>query len=453
MRITYFYNAGIGIQSNSGQGLLLDPWLTPGAYLGSWFHLGGTDRRIAASARDGAWDAVYVSHLHPDHFDTRTLTALARRNPDLVFLVPRLLNNWLALAMRRLVGTKRVIALGRGETYSLRDISIKALPLDMCDPTRCFTQVPCHSNLDMHGIDSACLVKADGVSLLAANDALSPATSAFIESQVGCVTVIMGTYGGASPYPQCYEDLSVEDMHAAQDAIATRFCDGLASTSNALGASLVIPYAGEYELGGRLSALNPFRASWPKSRACEYLSSILGPSRVLGLGSGDQVQVDAQGEVVDLEKWREDPTNMIPVPNSVMYPYEKRTERDWPDWGPVLSAALKSVAEKFNDSGRGSCSTGFILDFEVGEAWIEFASKASWGVGRPNDQLQVENETTIRADPRLLKMIVTRSSKTYSGFTTAHWNQAELGSHFKYSRRGSYEALPHLMLNFLQGAA
>jgi UDP-MurNAc hydroxylase len=38
MKIQWFRSATVGIYSKSGTSILCDPWITDGAFIGSWFH-------------------------------------------------------------------------------------------------------------------------------------------------------------------------------------------------------------------------------------------------------------------------------------------------------------------------------------------------------------------------------------------------------------------------------
>ena len=58
---------GIFIGKN-GTKVLCDPWLVDGVFDGSWYHF----PKLTTTMNDVKnVDAIYVSHLHPDHFDER----------------------------------------------------------------------------------------------------------------------------------------------------------------------------------------------------------------------------------------------------------------------------------------------------------------------------------------------------------------------------------------------
>ena len=51
-----------------GTRILCDPWIVDGVFEGSWFHYPPLSTKVQ-DLQDV--DAIYVSHLHPDHFDER----------------------------------------------------------------------------------------------------------------------------------------------------------------------------------------------------------------------------------------------------------------------------------------------------------------------------------------------------------------------------------------------
>ena len=69
MKIKLYRSATVGIEFK-GFKILQDPWLADGAYYGSWFHYPSFD--LSANIEEiNSYDAIYISHIHPDHFDDR----------------------------------------------------------------------------------------------------------------------------------------------------------------------------------------------------------------------------------------------------------------------------------------------------------------------------------------------------------------------------------------------
>ena len=67
MRVTYYGQACTLIEAG-GRKILTDPWLTEGAYQGTWFHthlLADAGVRPETFPKD--FDYLFLSHEHQDH--------------------------------------------------------------------------------------------------------------------------------------------------------------------------------------------------------------------------------------------------------------------------------------------------------------------------------------------------------------------------------------------------
>ena len=73
----------------------------------------------------------------------------------------------------------------------------------------------------------------------------------------------------------------------------------------------------------------------------------------------------------------------------------------------------------------------FVLKSQLGSAVFNF-DQDTLGLEFDKEPKYLDC-TTIQLDSRLLEMLVRRRSN-YKGFTQAHWNQAEIGSHFLWQR-------------------
>ncbi len=86
MRVTYYGQACTLIEA-AGRTILTDPWLTEGAYFGTWYHthvLAEADVTPATIRKD--LDYIFLSHEHEDHLDPATLRAFP---PDIPILICR----------------------------------------------------------------------------------------------------------------------------------------------------------------------------------------------------------------------------------------------------------------------------------------------------------------------------------------------------------------------------
>lgn len=89
MRVTYYGQACTLIEA-AGIRILTDPWLTEGAYFGTWFHThlladAGVSPQVVA--RRGV-DYLFISHEHQDHLDPATIRHLPHDVPVLICKFP-----------------------------------------------------------------------------------------------------------------------------------------------------------------------------------------------------------------------------------------------------------------------------------------------------------------------------------------------------------------------------
>ena len=79
MKIKLFRSATVGIYSR-GKSILVDPWLEDGEYMGSWSHFPKYDLNNNLNEINN-FDAIYISHIHPDHSSDLTLKKISKNIP------------------------------------------------------------------------------------------------------------------------------------------------------------------------------------------------------------------------------------------------------------------------------------------------------------------------------------------------------------------------------------
>ena len=81
MHFKFIANACGIFKGSEGTRVLCDPWLIDGVFEGSWFHY----PPLSTSPEDLTdVDAIYISHIHPDHFDERSLKFFDVSTPILI---------------------------------------------------------------------------------------------------------------------------------------------------------------------------------------------------------------------------------------------------------------------------------------------------------------------------------------------------------------------------------
>ena len=86
MKVKYIYSACLEIECGEFR-ILTDPWFTDGAYDGSWFQYPKIDPFKHIQKKP---DIIYISHIHPDHYDPTFLHQIQNRFGPIEIIIPDL---------------------------------------------------------------------------------------------------------------------------------------------------------------------------------------------------------------------------------------------------------------------------------------------------------------------------------------------------------------------------
>ena len=178
----------------------------------------------------------------------------------------------------------------RSEINVGQGLKMNVFAADTCHPSICKVSIPCQPETTLRGINSVAVFSADGLKVVNANDAMGVHLVSKIAANIGTADLLMGHYGGASPYPQCFSD--IEDKKAAAENVIRATSEMLITAAEALNCKYIFPFAGQYILCGRLATLNKDRATLPLDQAVNFLRKLttreiisLRPSGTLDLTS------------------------------------------------------------------------------------------------------------------------------------------------------------------------
>jgi UDP-MurNAc hydroxylase len=191
MRVTYYGQACTLIEAG-GKKILTDPWLTEGAYQGSWFHTHVlAEAGVTPEAFPRDIDYLFLSHEHQDHMDVATLRHFPREIPLLIcrFATPKF-----RLYLQQL-GFTNIREILSGETLDLGD-GVRATIFGTAEYTN----------------DSAILVEHEGVRVFNETDCKLGYQDL---QRIGEQGIDIGFYmfSGANWYPMLYdypEDVMLE---------------------------------------------------------------------------------------------------------------------------------------------------------------------------------------------------------------------------------------------------
>ena len=88
MKVKYIYSACLEVETQDLT-ILMDPWFTDGIYDGSWYQFPKIDPFDYITKPD----VIYISHIHPDHYDPKFLQKLFKKFGEIPIYIPDLKSN------------------------------------------------------------------------------------------------------------------------------------------------------------------------------------------------------------------------------------------------------------------------------------------------------------------------------------------------------------------------
>jgi UDP-MurNAc hydroxylase len=440
VKITHLSSATELIETN-GIKILTDPWLVDGAFYGTWCHYPPVD--LGRIKLDDI-DYVYVSHIHPDHFDPATLAMLSNKVPVLIHRYER---PFLRMNVERL-GFK-VIEIPHGEAFELgAGVRIEVYGADNCDPSICGKMFGCVPDQPRGSLqlDSLCVITDSAFTLVNTNDCpyeISSTTLKDIRKRHPRIDFALVGYSSASLFPHCMADYDDEQMERGR-LIAKRrgLISGLQSL-RALKPRFFMPFAGTYVLGGAVSHKTRNMPITEVQDAGAFFASdpevsSAGCSAVL-LNSGEYF--DLVQEKQSLEYSAIDPAARL------SYALNKLASRPLPyeeDNLPTLDQFLAISGrcyERFEQKRKevGWTARHFIYLTLPNEKLLRIPTNGeAWSV---ENSVRDDTFTWLEMDQRLL-MRVMRGPKF------ANWNNIEIGAHASLRRSpDAFNAQLHIALN------
>jgi len=183
MRVTYYGQACILIEAG-GTKILTDPWLTEGAYQGTWFHTHIlAEAGVSPETFPKDFDYIFLSHEHQDHMDVATLKYFRSDTP---FLICRFSTNKFHRYLRQL-GFTNIREVEPGECLDLEN----------------GVRVTVYSTVEYTN-DSAILVEHEGARVFNETDCKLSYKDL---QKIGTLGIDIGFYmfSGANWYPMMYE--------------------------------------------------------------------------------------------------------------------------------------------------------------------------------------------------------------------------------------------------------
>jgi len=242
INVKYIYSACV-ITTTPDLSILHDPWFTEGVYDGSWFHFPKIENPLESI---GDVDFIYISHIHPDHYDSDFLKKYFKRYGTKKILIANHLPNHLAGKMRA-DGIEPTILKDK---LVIGNTTVEIVP---------------HKTGSISDIDSAIVIKYQSSSnklhcVVNANDIIfDEEMRSNLKSVANEVDILLCGYTGAGPYPQTYFNPSDNQLNIEANNKKMAFFERYKTLVKAIDSKVNIPFAGKYILGGKLVGLNAYR--------------------------------------------------------------------------------------------------------------------------------------------------------------------------------------------------
>lgn len=398
MKFKFIGNAAGIFTGSNGTRILCDPWIVDGVFEGSWHHYPPLKTKLS-DIKDV--DGIYVSHIHPDHYDERNFNfpkdiPLIILNEGPNFLKKNLINN----------GYNNFIEIKDNET-----VDFKEFKLTLYKP---FTKHIFEESLIGNLIDSALVLENAGVTTINFNDNQPDENAClFLKNRFKNIDLAMLNYNAAGPYPSCFDNLTTKEKINENKRILKRNFDHLCNIIPILQPKSILPFAGAYIIGGKNYYKNEYLGTTTWDECAEYLKdNMMFDSKVFCLRENQTYDIKNQKQLEKYEKL--DVTEMKKYIQSLKgkkYEYEND---EMPDIFK-LKNEIDLASTRFIDRVKR-----FNIELET------------------NVYLKIENENVqivkgkdmnrhlyCDLDLRLLNRIL---------YKKAHWNNAEIGTHINFRR-------------------
>lgn len=407
-------------KGREGTRVLCDPWIANGVFEGSWYHYPPLST-TPADVLDV--DAVYVSHLHPDHFDERffnfdkTIPIIALEHGH-NFLRKKLLE----------LGYNNLVLIKDGETVAFKEFTITLFAP--------FTRNNFHEAEVGNLIDSAMVIECGGVKAFNANDNTPTPESCFeLQQRFGTIDLAMINYNAAGPYPGSFANLSDTEKRSEHGRILDRNIVYMHNLVETLAPRMVLPFAGAYILGGYLSRLNDYLGTTTWDVCAQKLNEI-------GLTSTEVVRL-REHDVLNIESGTSSP-EYVPLSPEHLQQYIQQVSGDKypheldgvPNSAQII-ADLETASDRMRQRmARAGISSDRTVTIDVDGSAIQIHPTFS-----TDTDLNATPRLACSLDPRLLRRILDRVS---------HWNNSEIGCHVEFNRvPNEYQPDLHTALQFL----
>ena len=443
MEITKLGSATITVKTKDVK-ILCDPWLTDGAYYGSWCNFPPINLN---DCNFDDIDYVYISHIHPDHFDPKTMDLVDRSTP---ILIHRYHQKFLKFNIERL--GFNVIELENGTPMSLSNSTkLSIYAADDCDPSVCGHMFGC-INAEIKGsmqLDSLCVIDDGKHILVNTNDCpfgIAKNTLKRIKNTFPKIDFALVGYTSASLFPHCMIDYSDKQIiEGIQLAKRNGLQTGL-DTLKVLQPSFYMPFAGTYIIGGSEYKKNKNLPQPEIQDAVNFLQAKLCNENIdlkpVLLNYNEHFDLETKKQSAEYIPVDPDERDKYISEEASKFIYD--FEKDTPPDSEELMSLFESSLVRFK---RKQAELNFYEDMYL---LFDLPCKNFASVNLLDSSLSIIEDFEEKSkyhrfqlDPRLLKRVL-------MGPRFANWNNIEIGALLNFSRRPDvYRMDVHTLINAL----
>jgi UDP-MurNAc hydroxylase len=435
MKLQFFGNAFVQIITADNKHIVCDPWIYDGAYYGSWHHYPPLD--LPKSLIEDV-DYIYISHLHPDHLDKKSLLEFDPTTPLLVSerptpILPKTLES---------LGFSDIRVLPVGIEHKIDNFSVRLWNDFKGD------NVSRKDKIDF-SLDSSIAILQDGRTIINFNDnIIEPEEARNIKRLYPSIDLVLLPYAGGGAYPQLFDNLTADEKVRARKDVQLRFLNNFLDAAKVLSAKATIPCAGEYIIGGK---------NWD---CTEYIHTPT-PRDIVDAWSTAQIdsklEIMGCSDIYDLTTCKTTRNSE----NSLFYSHADRIE-----YAKTKQASPYIIDEFKIPAGLRLSRQALLHSINKAAATLERAQKRFNSYPRLSVLLDVPEAGLFQKDMSeehvgfhfadqepstpYLKIVISYEY-LFALFTQhIHWNNLEIGNHIKMFRSPeSYQPDIHLLLSFL----
>ena len=443
MKIRKFGSATILVELE-GIKVLCDPWLTDGAYYGSWCNYPPINLEKCDFSDV---DYVYVSHIHPDHFDPKTMELISKSTPVLIHSYHQ---KFLKANIERFGFD--VIELENGVPYPLfQKAKISIFAADNCDPSICGHLFGC-VNSEIKGsmqLDSLCVIEDDKHVLVNTNDCpfeIAEQALRTVKKKYPIIDFALIGYTSASLFPHCMMDYTEAEMELGKQHARNRGLNTGLNTLKLLQPRYYMPFAGTYILGGSNFKKNSNLPIPEIQDAVEYFEQGLTQERLVAqsvlLNFSEAFCLEDEEASAPYEPISK--TGRSEYINDIASHFKYSFEDDpWPSEEELVNLFKDAVSRLERKQLEVSLIEDLNLVFDISASSYVVINLIDTEPKVVQNFDALSNYHRFKLDPRLLK-------RALQGPRYAIWNNIEIGALLDFSRKPDiYRMDVHTLVNAL----